>query len=89
MNAERCYAELLSCVKRLGITVHYHGSGPSGLCVFKGERVFFIDTKQPLEARIAVLVKELRKADLRGIFLVPGIRRLLESEYETDWDKGS
>jgi len=88
MDAERCYAELLSCVKRLGITVRYHGSGPSGLCVFKGERVFFIDTAQPLEARIGVLVRELRKADLRGMFLVPGIRRLLESENETDWDTG-
>lgn len=85
-RAEQLCDELKMLAERLGVKVReenllreagYHTR--SGMCRVKGEDVLFVDRTLPPGDRVEVLVEELSRRDLQGIYVSPALRRLLES----------
>ena len=69
---------------RLGLTVRYERLGDdqtevkSGRCRLKGEEFILVDRRLSVTERVEVLSRELKKADLSGIYIKPFLRSLLE-----------
>jgi hypothetical protein len=85
-RAEQLCDELKTLAERLGVKVReenllreagYHTR--SGMCRVKGEDVLFVDRTLSAGDRVEVLVEELSRRDLQGIYVSPALRRLLES----------
>lgn len=85
-RAEQLCDELKTLAERLGVKVReenllreagYHTR--SGMCRVKGEDVLFVDRTLPAGDRVEILVEELSRRDLQGIYVSPALRRLLES----------
>jgi hypothetical protein len=55
--------------------VGYHAR--SGTCLVRGEEMLFVDRSLPAGDRVAVLIGELRRRDLHGLYVSPALRRLL------------
>jgi hypothetical protein len=84
-RAEQLCDELKTLAGRLGVKVReenllreagYHTR--SGMCRVKGEDVLFVDRTLPAGDRVEVLLEELSRRDLQGIYVSPALRRLLE-----------
>lgn len=80
MNDEVVAGEFKKLAERLGIELRYLEEGPSGLCTLKGKRIMFIDKSLDSSEQVELFVREFRDIDVEGIFVVPVIRRLLESQ---------
>ena len=85
MDEERALQILEEVCRRLQISVHYEGLEfdelriQSGGCVVRGEHRIIIERSLPVSRRIDILASELSKHDLRGIYLPPYIRDLIEA----------
>ena len=85
MEPDKTYQHLEELAEKLGISIRYEDlSGyefttRSGLCRIKGELIFIMDASKDLKQRIRSLSECLGKMDLDGIYVVPNIRKLLES----------
>ena len=79
MNDEVVVGEFKKLAERLGIELRYLEEGLSGLCTLKGKRIMFIDKALDSSEQVELFVREFRDIDVEGIFVVPVIRRLLES----------
>ena len=82
---ERVMLEHLEGVaKDLGIDVRYETMrkesrfNPGGLCRLRGEPVIIVNRKASLGDQVGVLASAIRRFDLEGIFLRPGLREFLE-----------
>lgn len=90
-KAEQLCEELKTLAERIGVKVReevllrevgYHAR--SGICKVNGEDVLFLDRSVPVGDRIEVLVDELRRRDLRAVYVSPALRRLLEPNGQGD-----
>jgi len=85
MEADRLYQQLENLAEQLGISIQYDDlsrSGPpatSGLCVVKGKKLYIMDRSQSLSEKIRLLSECLSQMDLNGVYVLPAIRKLLES----------
>ena len=79
MNDEVVVGEFKKLAERLGIELRYIEEGPSGLCTLKGKRIMFINKALDSSEQVELFVREFQDIDVEGIFVVPVIRRLLES----------
>ena len=84
-RSEQLCEELKTLAERVGLKVReeillrevgYHAR--SGTCLVRGEEVLFVDRSLPAGDRVAVLICELRRRDLHGVYISPALRRLLE-----------
>ncbi len=84
-RSEQLCEELKTLAERIGLKVReeillrevgYHAR--SGTCLVRGEEVLFVDRSLPAGDRVAVLICELRRRDLHGVYISPALRRLLE-----------
>jgi len=70
---------------------------PGGLCRIKGVPVVIINKKAPVGRKVQVLGAALKRFDLSGVYLRPGLREFLESigpgetveEDDVDWSEDS
>lgn len=73
--------ELEEVVQRLGYTVRYEkGDFEGGYCLLKESRLFVINTKNDVEKRMAIIVKNLKSLGIDDIFVKPHIRELVEMD---------
>ena len=56
------------------------GGNGGGLCSFKGERIFFLDTEAPSAVTAALCAEALSQVmDIEQIYIKPEIREFIES----------
>ncbi len=81
MNAQQIVEELLVVLESNGVKIRREplGGGGGGLCVVKGEKIFFLDT-QSATAELAALCAEAvaKVIDVEAIYLRPEIRQFIE-----------
>ncbi len=51
---------------------------PGGLCRVRGTPVIIVNRKAPLQDQVLVLAAAVKRFDLSGIYLRPGLREFLE-----------
>ncbi len=86
MNETICISEFVKLSERLGIEIRYTADGPSGLCMVKGKRVFFIDKTLNPKTTLSLFVHGMKTINLEGVFVVPLLRKHLGLEDETsEW----
>jgi hypothetical protein len=72
--------------EQAGLKVRYERLGDdefearSGRCRVRGQEILLIERRLDLAARIEVLVKELGRMDLSGIYIKPFLREILDQE---------
>lgn len=84
IHPENVYEQLENLAEQLGISMRYEDLGDletpatSGLCKIKGRHFFIMDKSKNLSERIRLLTQCLCRMDFEGVYVLPGIRRLLE-----------
>jgi hypothetical protein len=79
-------SELETLAARLGITVRYEplkidGSVHSGgYCRIRGQDFVIINKKATSKEKIHVLARTLKRYDLRHLYLLPSLRKILDQE---------
>lgn len=85
MDSLTILSGLEEVARRLGLEVRYEALRgdevdlKSGRCRLKGKEILFIDQTLNLTERINVLVSELARMNLTGIYIKPYLRALLQS----------
>lgn len=89
MNDELLLTQLEELAERIGITVRYesmngeNSPGSGGLCRLKGEYILIIHSRATRREKIRVVTRALRQFDLKGIYLRPLLRELLDESEES------
>ncbi len=89
LNDELLLTQLEELAERIGITVRYesmngeNSPGSGGLCRLKGEYILFIHSRATRREKIRVVTRALRQFDLKGIYLRPLLRELLDESEES------
>ena len=85
MDEKTLLGELEALAGRLGITVRYESlkmDGSSihtgGYCRIKGQDYVIIHKKAATQDKIHVLTDALKRYDLRDIYLLPSVRKVLD-----------
>ena len=82
MNEQRILEELLTLLEAHNVKIRYEPLGGSGggLCIVKGEQIFFVDTQAP-SADIAVICAEAvsKVADVEKVYITPEVRQFIEN----------
>ncbi|MBP7341622.1 MAG: hypothetical protein PHG54_07405 [Smithellaceae bacterium] len=71
---------------QLDITVRHENlsgeeaSGAGGLCRIEGEYVLILNSRAALDEQVQVALRALRRFNLEGMYVKPGIRGLLEKD---------
>jgi hypothetical protein len=86
MNDASLLEHLEEIAARLGVELRYESLGTHGIrcdggyCRVAGKPLILLNRKDSKRKKILVLARSLRKLDLEGIFIAPGIRRMIESQ---------
>ncbi len=78
-SALQLYEELVEVARKLFDEVR-SSQGPfhSGACMFKGKKLFIINSRQPIDERIAALSNEIAQSGADQIYLKPIVRSEIE-----------
>lgn len=82
MNELRILEELLDLLQAKGVTIRNEplGGCGGGLCVLKGENIFFLDTQAAAAEKIAVCAEAVSKmVDIESVYIRPEVRQYIES----------
>ncbi|MBN1973247.1 MAG: hypothetical protein JW787_06385 [Sedimentisphaerales bacterium] len=82
MNDQRILEELLSLLEANGVKIREEPLGGSGggLCMMKGENLFFKDTQAPASLMAVMCAKAIVKVvDIEQIYIRPEIREFIEN----------
>ncbi len=86
MDDAACVREFERLAERLGIEIRSVSEAHSGLCTVRGRKILFLEKGLDAAGALHVFVQEFRGFDLRGMFIVPAIRKHLGMEDErADW----
>lgn len=78
------YELILEFCENSGIKLVFEeGDFHPGYCKVNSKPYIFIHKHFPIEQRIDEIIKGLKQADLKGIFVKPVIRDLLETDNDT------
>ena len=81
MKSDKILEELEILAEKLGLTVRYErGDFQGDLCFIDDDGVIIIQKKAIIEKKIAVLSRGMSRVDLRKVYVLPEIRKLLESK---------
>ncbi len=86
MNDTSLLEHLEEVAARLGVELRYEHLGTHGIrcdggyCRVAGKPLILLNSRDSKRRKILVLARSLRKLDLEGIFIAPGIRRIIESQ---------
>ena len=89
MDPKVMLLDLEMLAERIGFTVRYERFGEdeaevrSGRCRLRGEDIILVDRRLDMNARIAILSRELKNLNLAGVYVKPYLRALLEESPET------
>lgn len=87
MDEDVCIREFIKLAERIGIEIRYTTDGPSGLCMVRGNRIFFIDKSMDPKTTLSLFVRDMKTIDtLKGVYIVPLLRKQLRLEDDTsEW----
>lgn len=77
--------QLEEVAKGLELEIRYEtmrkeaGYNPGGLCRIRGVPIIIVNRKAPLGDKVQVLASAIKRFDLNGVYLRPGLRDFLES----------
>ena len=77
--------DLEQLAQALGLEIRYESLGDdefaarSGRCRLRGREVILMDRRLMVEARIDLLISELKRMDLGGVWVKPYLRERLDS----------
>ncbi len=83
MDEQVLLEQLEGVAKALEIEVRYENLrkesryNPGGLCRIRGEKVIIVHRKALLEEKVRVLAAAVKRFDLNGVYLRPGLREFL------------
>jgi hypothetical protein len=86
MNELTLLGHLENIAERLGIELRYENLGISGIrseggyCRVADKQMILINRKDSPRRKINILAKSLNKVNLEGIFIPPGVRRIIENQ---------
>ena len=91
MKTDQIVQELENVARQLGVEVRTErGRFRGGLCWIDDEQVIVLNTRQPLESRLAVLAESLKSLPVDRVYIRPAVREILESSWngrqDTDLD---
>jgi hypothetical protein len=81
MNEQRILEELLALLEANSVAIRDEPLGGSGggLCVIKGQRIFFVDTQASSETIAAVCAEALPKVmNIEQVYIKPEVRQFIE-----------
>lgn len=81
MDGQTILDELLKLLEQSGVKVRTAplGGGGGGLCMVKGESIFFLDTDAPAAETAALCAEAVSKtADVEKVYIKPEVRQLIE-----------
>jgi len=84
MEAWKILESLENIADKLDIEIVYENISSDeflssgGICKFKGQYKIFIDPREPLKKKIAILARALSSFDTEDIYMPPFIRETLE-----------
>jgi hypothetical protein len=82
MNEQNILDELLALLEANGVTIRNEplGGGGGGLCIIKGQQIFFVDTQASSVVSAAICAEAVPKVvDVEQIFIKPQIRQFIEN----------
>ncbi|MBM3280427.1 MAG: hypothetical protein FJY95_20475 [Candidatus Handelsmanbacteria bacterium] len=80
MNQALLLQELETLAAQLGVEVRYEElEGEGGLCRYGGRYYVIAGRHLATNGRIRLLIRELRRLPLEGVYLRPSVRELLEN----------
>ena len=82
MNEQNILDELLALLEANGVTIRNEPLGGSGggLCIIKGQRIFFVDIQASSAVSAAICAEAVPKVvDVEQIFIKPQIRQFIEN----------
>jgi len=86
MNDPALLQHLEDLTHRLGIELRYENLATpavkceGGYCTVAGKPIILVNRKDSKRRKILVLAKALKKVNLEGIFIPPGVRRIIENQ---------
>ena len=88
MKSEKILGELETLAEKLGWVVRYErGDFQGDLCFIDDDGVIIIQKKAMIEKKIAVLSRGLSRVDLGNVYVLPEIRKLVESNEKENADE--
>jgi len=71
--------------ERLGYTVIYGlGNFKDGVCLVQNERKLVVNQYTPVEIQVDFFLKVLRSLNLKGVYILPALRELVEQNSNSD-----
>ena len=82
MNEAKIVEYLTELCEKLGIVVRFEPLATSGgLCDLRGRKTLFVGTACSRAEQIATICEALSEADLEGIYILPEVREVLETQF--------
>lgn len=89
MDEQKILEQLEEVARGLGMEVRYEAMkgessfSPGGLCRLQGNYLLIINSRASLGERIRAMAQAVNRFDLSQVYLLPGLRELLERLRET------
>ena len=81
MQPQKLCSELENALIRLGWKIRQEkGNFRGGACLLSGEQMVIINKKLTTDERIEIFSQALKRTELDDLYLLPEVRRFLESE---------
>jgi len=86
MNDASLLQHLEDLAHRLGIELRYENLGTNGIkceggyCVLAGKPMILVNRKDSRRRKIFILARALNKVNLEGLFIPPGVRKIIETQ---------
>ena len=78
MKPNQLMVQFETLAKKLGFKIiHGKGDFAGGGCTLKEDKVIVINKLKPIEQRLKVLAQEFSLMNLKGVFLIPALRKYI------------
>lgn len=79
-SAAETLKDLESLLEELGVRLTHDRrvDGKGGYCVVHGEARMIVNSRLPLSEQVEMLLEELGRLDLSGVFIPPALRRKID-----------
>jgi uncharacterized small protein (DUF1192 family) len=79
MKSSQLFEELVEVAERIFAEVRRdEGLFQTGACTYKGRSILLVNTRQPMEERVAAVAREIARAGAEQLYLKPAVRAEVE-----------
>ncbi len=85
MDEEEALQAFEQIAQKLNLEIRYEkGDFKGGLCRIGDRQYLILQKNDPAYKKLSLFAQELKKFDLNDVYVVPAIRKFIESETETN-----